>query len=88
MAIETITDATNLDQIRKPITSAITSKVYGWESIITPLVAQACIHILPKNNPHDFVVDNIRICKILGAGVSDSCLIRGFALPKDAEGLF
>ena len=86
MAVETITDITNVEQVSKPLTSAISSKVYGWEETIVPLAAQACIHILP-NNPHDFVVDNIRICKILGAGVSDSCLIRGFAVPKDTEGM-
>jgi len=85
MTVDTISDVRNLDQITKPLKTAIASKVYGWEDIIAPLTAQACLHILPKN-PKDFVVDNIRICKILGAGVSDSCLIRGFALPKNSEG--
>ena len=86
LAVDTVTDVTNVEQITKALKSAITSKVYGWEGIIAPLVAKACIHILPSDRK-DFVVDNIRICKILGAGVSDSCLIRGFALPKDAEGM-
>jgi len=85
LAVDTVTDVTDIEQIQKSLKSAITSKVYGWESIIAPLVAQACIHILPTNR-NDFVVDNIRICKILGGGVSDSCLIKGFALPKDTEG--
>jgi len=85
LAVVDVKDVTDMDLITKPLRSAIAAKLYGWEDVITPLVAQACMHILPSN-PKDFVVDNIRICKILGAGVSDSCLIRGFALPKDAEG--
>merc|ERR1711879_180094 len=32
MAVETVTDVTDVEQIKKPIQSAITSKVYGWES--------------------------------------------------------
>ena len=87
LTVDTVKDITNVAEVSKALRTAVAAKLYGWEDIIVPLVAQACIHILPSN-PKDFVVDNIRICKVLGAGVSDSVLIRGFALAKDAEGKY
>jgi len=45
--------------------------------LLAPLVAQACIQILPKN-PKNFNVDNVRVAKILGGGISDTSVIKGF----------
>ena len=35
---------------------------------------------------HNFNVDNIRICKILGAGVSSSFIANGMVFKRGAEG--
>jgi T-complex protein 1 subunit theta len=61
------------------------SKKFGFEDSLAPLVAQACVQILPKN-PKFFNVDNVRVAKILGGGVDDSVVIKGFVLTRDAEG--
>ncbi len=53
------------------IFSAIASKQYGVEEILTPLVAEACSLVMPRN-PAEFLVENVRVCKILGQAVSDS----------------
>jgi len=77
-----IADVSEVARYLKPV---IASKQYGWEDFLAPLVAQACIQILPKNHKH-FNVDNVRVCKILGGGVSDTQLLRGFVTTRDSEG--
>jgi hypothetical protein len=37
---------------------------------------QACIAVCPKN-PASFNVDNVRVVKIPGGGVTDSAVVRG-----------
>lgn len=75
----------DLEQVTRCLLSVIASKQYGHHEIIAPLVAQACIQVCPKNAA-DFNVDNVRVAKVLGAGVSDSTIIRGFVVPRDTEG--
>jgi len=41
--------------------------------------------VLPED-PSRFNIDNVRVCKVLGGGVEDTVVVRGFALPKDAFG--
>ena len=50
------------DRIKGPISS----KLYGYEGLLAPLIAEACIDVLPAN-PANFNVDNVRVAKISGA---------------------
>jgi T-complex protein 1 subunit theta len=43
------------------------------------------VQIIPKNS-FNFNVDNIRVCKILGAGVSSSMVTNGMVFKRGAEG--
>lgn len=78
-------DVRDIEQLQKPLKSAIAAKMWGQEDFIAPIVAQAVLNILPQN-AESFNVDNIRVCKVLGGGVSDSFLVRGFVLTKTVEG--
>lgn len=42
----------------------------------TVFIMQACIAVCPKN-PASFNVDNVRVVKIPGGGVTDSAVVRG-----------
>eukprot|EP00294_Goniomonas_avonlea_P001277 CAMPEP_0114564122 /NCGR_PEP_ID=MMETSP0114-20121206/13518_1 /TAXON_ID=31324 /ORGANISM="Goniomonas sp, Strain m" /LENGTH=540 /DNA_ID=CAMNT_0001750101 /DNA_START=10 /DNA_END=1632 /DNA_ORIENTATION=- len=66
--------------------SVIASKQYGLEDIIAPLVAKACIEVLPKDPKH-FNVENVRVAKIIGSSLSASHVVNGFVLPRDSEGV-
>jgi len=81
-SVENIRDA---DQVARALRASIASKQYGYEDLLAPLVAKACIQVLPKN-PKNFNVDNVRVAKILGGGVLDTHVVRGFVLPRGAEG--
>lgn len=59
--------------------------MYGAEGWLTPLVAQACIEVCPKN-PANFNVDNVRVVKIPGSGADSSQLVRGVVVKREPEG--
>lgn len=48
-------------------------------------VLKACIQVCPKN-PANFNVDNVRVAKLLGGGLSNSLVVRGMVLKSDAAG--
>jgi T-complex protein 1 subunit theta len=48
-------------------------------------VARACIDVLPSD-PQKFGVDDVRVAKVLGGGITDAQVIKGVVLTKDSEG--
>lgn len=75
----------NVNTITKAIKSAICAKQHGVEDLLAPLVAEACLTVLPKN-PHNFNVDNVRVCKILGSSLSESSVVKGMVLKGWTQG--
>lgn len=73
------------ESITRACISAIASKQYGYESFIAPLVAEACMTVLPKNT-YNFNVDNVRVVKVLGGNLQQSEVIRGMVIPHDTQG--
>jgi len=69
----------------KMIRTAIMGKQYGYEDVLSPVVARACVSILPKN-VHHFDVDYVRVEKLVGGGVSDVRVVKGMVVMRDAEG--
>ncbi len=53
-------------QVAQRLKGAIASKIHGYEDLLSQLVAEACIDVLPQN-PVNFNVDNVRVVKIEGA---------------------
>ncbi|PAV56288.1 hypothetical protein WR25_15712 [Diploscapter pachys] len=85
LVVKEATDLKNLDEVRKYLRSAITSKQYANEDVIADLVARACVQTCPANS-FNFNVDNIRICKIIGGGVGQSIVMNGMVFKRGAEG--
>lgn len=63
---------------------AVMSKQYGYEDHLTSLITQACISILPEKTT--FNVDTVRVCKILGSGLSSSSVVQGMVFKRQVEG--
>ncbi|KAH9574892.1 hypothetical protein CY35_01G083000 [Sphagnum magellanicum] len=78
-------DVRKTEEVVKRMVSAVASKQYGQESILCPLIAEACIQVCPAN-PANFNVDNVRVAKILGGGIHDTCVVRGMVLKSEAAG--
>ena len=72
-----VSDVKNLEEATKIIKPVIGSKlVHGQESFLAPLIAEACINVVPKNI-EKFDVDNVRVAKILGGNLMKSEVIKG-----------
>ncbi|KAG7551076.1 TCP-1-like chaperonin intermediate domain superfamily [Arabidopsis thaliana x Arabidopsis arenosa] len=78
-------DVRNKVEVVSRMRAAVASKQFGQEEIICSLVADACIQVCPKN-PTNFNLDNVRISKLLGGGLHNSCIVRGMVLKSDAIG--
>ncbi|CEF62994.1 Cct8 protein [Strongyloides ratti] len=85
LTVKTVTDLSNIEDIRSALKASITSKQYDNEDLIADLVSHACIQTLPKNAAN-FNVDNIRIVKILGSGIHDSKVVNGMVFHRKTEG--
>ncbi|CAD6208780.1 GSCOCG00003588001-RA-CDS [Cotesia congregata] len=79
-----ITDVRNVEEVKKGLRAAIMSKQYGNEDFLAELISEACVSILPEKTT--FNVDNVRVCKILGAGLHTSRVIQGMVFKRQVEG--
>ena len=81
-----VNDIKNLEEATKVIKPAIGSKlVQGQEKILAPLIAEACINVVPENK-EKFDVDNVRVAKILGGNIMKSEVIKGMLVVRKTEG--
>ncbi|KAG0694950.1 chaperonin Cpn60/TCP-1 family [Suillus ampliporus] len=65
---------------------AIASKQYGYEDVLSSLVAEAALAVMPKN-PKNFNVDNVRVVKIMGGSLSGSKVVQGMVFGREPEGI-
>ncbi|KAJ8315066.1 hypothetical protein KUTeg_007216 [Tegillarca granosa] len=77
-------DLRNKAGVTECIRASIMSKQYGNEDFLADLIASACISVLPQKI--NFNVDNIRVSKILGAGVHQSQVVQGMVFKRAVEG--
>jgi chaperonin GroEL (HSP60 family) len=64
---------------------AIGSKQYGHEDMLSSLVAEAALAVMPKN-PKNFNVDNVRVVKIMGGSLVGSRVVQGMVFGREPEG--
>ncbi|XP_053397377.1 T-complex protein 1 subunit theta-like isoform X2 [Mercenaria mercenaria] len=77
-------DLRDRTQVARAIKTSLMSKQYGNEDFLAKLVADACVSIMSEKVT--FNVDNIRVSKILGAGVLQSSLVQGMVFRRAVEG--
>uniref|UniRef100_A0A8C7SD66 T-complex protein 1 subunit theta n=1 Tax=Oncorhynchus mykiss TaxID=8022 RepID=A0A8C7SD66_ONCMY len=74
----------DVEEATAMIRPAVMSKQYGNEDFLANLIAQACVSIFPESG--NFSVDNVRVCKILGCGLTSSSVLHGMVFKKETEG--
>ena len=52
-------DVRDVAAVARRIKGSVSSKQYGYEDLLCPLISEACIGVCPKN-PVSFNVDNVR----------------------------
>ncbi|RPB18477.1 T-complex protein 1 [Terfezia boudieri ATCC MYA-4762] len=85
LAIDKVQDINSKTELTKALRTVIASKQSGNEDLLAPLVAEAVLAVMPKN-PINFNVDNVRVVKVMGGGLSDSRVVRGMVFPREPEG--
>ncbi|EGC32880.1 hypothetical protein DICPUDRAFT_155125 [Dictyostelium purpureum] len=85
LVVYTIKDINDAKEVSKCLKSAIASKQYGYEDFLSEIITKACLQVLPKKVVN-FNVDNVRVTKIQGGGVSDTSVVKGFVIPMDSDG--
>lgn len=84
LVVDTISDLRSFESVRCVIRTAIMSKQFELNDFLADLITNACIAILPQKS--HFNVDNVRVLKILGSGVTSSKMIRGMVFCRETEG--
>ncbi|XP_015520463.1 T-complex protein 1 subunit theta [Neodiprion lecontei] len=84
LVVYKVEDYRDSAQVQKSIRAAIMSKQLGNEDFLTSLISKACISIIPEKTT--FNVDNVRVCKILGAGLNSSQVVQGMVFRRQVEG--
>ena len=87
LCIETLVDVTDKKELSKVVSTAISSKQYGYETLLTDLVVEAALEIMPKT-VRNFNVDSVRIVKVLGASIHESRVVKGMVFGRQPESLF
>ncbi|KAI0562488.1 TCP-1/cpn60 chaperonin [Gracilaria domingensis] len=85
LGVHKVPNIKDVDAVSTAMSPALASKHYGLESILARLVTKACVSVLPANI-NMFSVENVRVAKVLGGSVSDSAVVNGAVLLRDAEG--
>ncbi|KAI9218348.1 chaperonin Cpn60/TCP-1 family [Blastocladiella britannica] len=85
LAIGSLDDLKDRDTLLRAVRPSITSKQYGYEDVLSPLIVDATREVMP-NNTKDFSVDSVRVVKVLGGSVFDSTVVRGMVFGREPEG--
>lgn len=79
-------DLLDIGQVSKAIKTSLGSKQYGYEDFLSKLIAETCVNTINKGaSPHSFSVYNVRICKIIGSGVTSSSMVKGMMFKRQIE---
>lgn len=85
LTVHKVTDPMNVNSVAESLKACIAAKQYGVEEILAPLIADACVRVLPSNI-NLFSVENVRVAKVLGGTLQESQVISGAILTRDVEG--
>lgn len=84
IVVQEVKDLNNFDEVFPVIRCSVMSKQYGQEDLLAKVITNACISIHKVKDV--FNVDNIRVCKILGSGISKLDLVQGMVFKRQIEG--
>ena len=83
--MDSVKDLRSPTELAKAIRTVIASKQSGSEEILSQMVAEAVLAVLPKN-PSNFNVDNIRVVKIMGGSLDQSKVVKGMVFGREPDG--
>ncbi|GAA5896296.1 chaperonin-containing T-complex subunit CCT8 [Sporobolomyces salmoneus] len=85
LTVKTLETPLTEESLKLALKPTLAAKQYGSEDLLASLVSEAVLAVMPKN-PTAFNVDNVRVVKIMGGGLSQSRVIRGMVFGREPEG--
>ena len=83
-SVKNLRSKSDLVTALKPI---IGSKQFGFEDILSELVADACLTVMPLAPKKPSInLDNVRISKVMGGSVYDAEVVKGMVVQRNTEG--
>src|SRR5262249_34945724 len=86
LEVDSVADLRSPEELGKAIRTVVASKQSGSEDILSQLISQAVLAVMPKN-PANFNIDNIRVVKIMGGDLSSSKVVRGMVFGREPDGI-
>ncbi|CAM9857273.1 unnamed protein product [Ascophyllum nodosum] len=87
LVCHTVKNVRDSKELAFAIKTVIGSKQYGFEDTLAPFVAEACLAVMPPAPAKPTLsVENVRVCKLLGASTADSHVVHGMVIQRDVEG--
>ncbi|GAA5856228.1 hypothetical protein JCM8547_000830 [Rhodosporidiobolus lusitaniae] len=85
LSIRTLETPLTQESLALALKPTLAAKQYGSEDFLSKLVSEAVMAVMPKD-PRGFNVDNVRVVKIMGGGLSQSRVVRGMVFGREPEG--
>ena len=82
LVCDSVADWKSERELEKLLYSVVSTKQYGLESVLVPLIVKACVSGM---NSDRFSPECVRVVKIAGGSVSDSLLMNGMILEREPE---
>uniref|UniRef100_A0A7S2RZC7 CCT-theta n=1 Tax=Rhizochromulina marina TaxID=1034831 RepID=A0A7S2RZC7_9STRA len=89
LVCHTVENPRDSEQLIHAIKPVIMSKQYGYENLLAPLIARACLTVMPdaeSGRKPSVNADAVRVVKLIGGNVEQSSVIRGMLLARSVEG--
>jgi T-complex protein 1 subunit theta len=85
LCLYTLPDVKNEAELTRCISSVLAAKQYGYENILAPFVAKACLTVMGSKRPN-INTESVRVTKIMGGSIHQSEVIRGIVVERNVEG--
>ncbi|GAA5985846.1 hypothetical protein JCM5350_006913 [Sporobolomyces pararoseus] len=85
LTVKTLETPLTEESLKLALKPTLAAKQYGSEDLLASLVSEAVLAVMPKI-PTAFNVDNVRVVKIMGGGLSQSRVIKGMVFGREPEG--
>merc|ERR1711976_146122 len=86
LSLGKVANLLNIEETARIIKTSLSAKQYGYEDFLSKLIAETCISTIANGaSPRSFSVDNVRICKIVGGGVTTSKMVKGMMFKRTIE---
>ena len=77
-----VSNVRNKQELEKGLKSVLSAKQYGYEELLSGLVADACLLILPETGKANLNMDSARTVKLLGGNIFDSKVLKGMVIRR------